>query len=180
MPELKNEFSKTAGSFVILYTNNEVSERETKKNHLQLYPPKKLGINLTRDLKGMHTETVRRWSKKLSRHKKRHAIPCSRVKTLLKYLFYPKPHIHAITTSISVTFSTETILTFAWSHKGPRRAEVTLRSEKRLVASFPLTSTHIKQLMAPQDVWNWHRNRQRREPRSKPTGPWSVSSQERT
>ena len=73
---------------------------------------------------------------------------------LLKYLFYPKPHTHAMTTSISVTFPTETILTFAWSHKGPGRAEVTLRNEKRLVASFPLTSTHIKQLMAPQDVWN--------------------------
>ena len=42
MPELKNEFSKTAGSFVILYTNNEVSEGETKKTHfhLQLYLPK--------------------------------------------------------------------------------------------------------------------------------------------
>lgn len=59
MPELKNEFSKTAGSFVILYTNNEVSERETKKKPFTIVSPKQLGINLTRDLKGPHTENAK-------------------------------------------------------------------------------------------------------------------------
>lgn len=62
-----------------------------------------------------------------------------------------------------MTFFTETkiILTFVRSHKGPRRAKVTLRKENRLLASHSLTSIYIMQLKTPKEVWNWYGNRHR-------------------
>ena len=68
-----------------------------------------------------------------------------------------------MTTNISLIIFTETktMLTPVWNHKGPRRAKVTPRKENRLTASPSLTSTYIRYLKAPQDVWNCVRNRHR-------------------
>ena len=60
LSELKNEFNKTAGSFVILYINNELSEREIKKTTpFTIAPKKKPAVNLTKDLKDLHTENCK-------------------------------------------------------------------------------------------------------------------------
>ena len=64
--ELINEFSKVVGhkiniqkSVAFLYTNNEISERESKKpNPFKIISKKKknLGINLTKKVKDLHAE----------------------------------------------------------------------------------------------------------------------------
>ena len=67
--ELINEFSKVAGykiniqkSVVFLYANNELSEREIKKTIPFTIASKRIkyvGINLTKDVKGMYSENYK-------------------------------------------------------------------------------------------------------------------------
>ena len=64
--DLKNEFSNVAGykinakkSMAFLYTNSELTEKETKKEIPFTIAPKKLrylGINLTKEVKDLYTE----------------------------------------------------------------------------------------------------------------------------
>ena len=71
--EVISEFSKVARnkiniqiSVAFLYTNNEVSERETKKTIPFIIASKRIkyiGINLTKDLKGLHSENYKKLKK---------------------------------------------------------------------------------------------------------------------
>ena len=71
--ELINEFRKVAGykiniqkSVAFLYANNEPSEREIKKTIPFIIASKRIkyiGINLTKDLKGLHSENYKKLKK---------------------------------------------------------------------------------------------------------------------
>ena len=72
--ELINEFSKVAGykvniqlSVEFLYTNNELSESDTKKTiHLQLHQNiEYLGINSTKDVKDLYSENYKTVKKEI-------------------------------------------------------------------------------------------------------------------
>ena len=175
---------------MILYTNNELSERGTKKTiPFIISSPKKLGINLTKDLKDLHTENIRHWWKKLNRHKSMERYPVRMGENIVKTSMLPKA-MYTYTQPLPkfqwhFTETKQTILTFVWSHKGPRRAKATLRKENGLEASRSLTSHFITKLQYQKSVElaqkQVHRPEEHsRESRNKPTGMWSVNSQERS
>ena len=91
--KLINEFSEESGykinmhkSVVFLFTNNELSERETKKpklytilhTHTHTHKIKYLGINLTEDVTDLYSENYKTLRKGIEEniHKWEH-IPCS-------------------------------------------------------------------------------------------------------
>ena len=71
--ELKNEFSKTAGykiniqkSVSLLYTNNELPERESKQTiSFKTVLIKYLGINLIKEVKDLYFENYKTWRKEI-------------------------------------------------------------------------------------------------------------------
>ena len=79
--ELIHEFSKVAGykinvekSVALLYTNNEATEREIKELIPFIIAPKTikyLGINLTKEVKNLHTENYRKLMKEIEEDKKK-------------------------------------------------------------------------------------------------------------
>ena len=92
-----------------LYTHNEVSERETKKNKSIYYCNKKiryLGINLTKEVKDLYLENYRPLKKEVGEDaRKWKHILCSwigRIK-IIKMFILPK----AIPIKIPVTYFTE-------------------------------------------------------------------------
>ena len=76
---LISEFGKVAGykvniqkSMAFLYTNNEISVRETRKKNPIYYSNKKkiyLGINLTKEVKDLYLENYRILKKNEGRYK---------------------------------------------------------------------------------------------------------------
>ena len=92
---LINEFSETAGykvniqkSKAFLYTNNEISEREIRKNFpfdIATRKIKYLGINLTKEVKSLYSEnytTLKREIKKDKHTKKWKHIQCSGIRRI--------------------------------------------------------------------------------------------------
>ena len=85
---LISESGKVAGykvniqkSMAFLYTNNELSERETKKKIPFTIATRKIkypGINLTKEIKDLYSENCRTWKKEIEKgtNKWKH-IPCS-------------------------------------------------------------------------------------------------------
>ena len=76
--ELVNKFSKVTGykiniqkSVAFLYTNNELSERETKKTFPFAIPSKGmkcLGINITKDVKYLYLENYKTLNKEIEEY----------------------------------------------------------------------------------------------------------------
>ena len=102
--EMINEFSKVAGykiniqkSFACL-TNNEISERKSKKKNCflkshQTKQNKKLGINLTNEVKDLHIENYKTLIKKTEDDSKKwDDIPCSWIEriNIVKTAILPK------------------------------------------------------------------------------------------
>ena len=77
--DLIHEFGKTGGykvniqkSKVFLYINNEIPERETRKKKpitIATRKVKYLGLNLTNEVKDLHSENYRTLKKKIKEHK---------------------------------------------------------------------------------------------------------------
>ena len=101
--ELINEFSKVAGykiniqkSAALQNTNNKLSGRESKKTFPFKITSKRikyLGINLTKEVKDLYSETVKHWWRKLKmiqRNGKTSHIHRLEELILWKWLFYPK------------------------------------------------------------------------------------------
>ena len=99
--ELTNEFSKAAGykiniqkSVAFLYTNNEISERESKKKKkkslLKSCPKKRyLGINLTKEVKDLYTENYKTLIKEIEDDRKKWKdIPCSWIGRINIYIYF--------------------------------------------------------------------------------------------
>ena len=78
--ELIHEFSKVTGHKInaqklaaFLYTNNEATEREIKELIPFIIAPKTikyLGINLTKEVKNLHTENYRKLMKEIEEYTK--------------------------------------------------------------------------------------------------------------
>ena len=83
---LISDFSKTAGykiniqkSKTFLYTNNEISEVEIRKKipfAIATRKIKYLGINLTKEVKDLYSETTQHWKKKLRKTQTQGSIYC--------------------------------------------------------------------------------------------------------
>ena len=74
---LINEFSKVAGYKInsqksVLYTNNEILEKEYKKKTFKITPPKikYLGINLIKEVKDLFAENYKTLIKKIKKDSK--------------------------------------------------------------------------------------------------------------
>ena len=121
---------------------------------MTIVSPKKLGINLTRDLKGLHTENAKTMIKKLNRHKKMARYPMLMSENIVKISILPEAtHTCNHYQYFSDIFHRNNF-NICMEPQRTQKGRSDPENEKRLVASFPLTSTHIKQLMAPQDMWN--------------------------
>ena len=117
--ELINKFSKVAGykiiiqkSVAFLYTNNEISERESKKKSLlKLHQKiKYLGINLTKEMKDLYAENGKILIKEIEDDSKKWKdIPNSWTRRIIivKMSILPQTtyRFNAILTKIPMTFS---------------------------------------------------------------------------
>ena len=104
------QFSKVTGDKInvqklvaFVHTNNKAAEKEIKESILFAIAPKTiryLGINLTKEVKALYTEHLRKLLKEIEEdaHKKGKTFHAYGLEDqiLLKCLYYPKQSAHAV------------------------------------------------------------------------------------
>ena len=103
---LISEFGKIMGykvsiqkSMAFLYTNNEISERETRKKILFTIETRKikcLGINLTKEVKDLYSENYRTLKKEIKKTKINGSIYRVHGLEKLTCSYYPKQSIDSV------------------------------------------------------------------------------------